>query len=992
MAGKYSITVESNFSSIPGLASIAPISATISSDYELFSGRYLDGSIWVAPQVPTASFSASIDSYSPSETTVTFSGAPYIINGAKKNLPGNLLGLPNNRPATPFDQRVTRNGYPLDWSPPDSVPVTCDAGDSYIIASSYVAYTGAGWNPGYWTVDQDIRSAIAAKLPIAFLSAAPDPGDFRPGVCGPSSNRLQFNITSDFDASRIPQLFDEDTGVFSGYYFTGGFQSPAVTPSWVDLYDAVRHYLGDDVGRWGSEHQAPAYHAPGYGERWGELVSVILLKSLFNYNYVSEGHDQDYRTLALQCLTQWGIDLWSAFKDGRELGSNGGHMQGRKAIIMAAGILLDNEEMKNPDAYLQDHTVTYNYLPGLGRFQEKHVYFSGVDPTYNTYPNAWFNGFYWGHNHSTTYANPSDTNAFQKLHTSAWTCCDDSSQTHKTKYAFGENCEPQMGQALFMLVMGLADNWSLPLLGATTQGTFGITKPFWESLIDISGAGGPAHILDDDYLINYPNHFVSAAHTSAVLLNSFALSGSSDSQNYLAYYFRKYRFSNAVHQYLADSGNIKFPIKYLGVKDYVGPYLTTNESAAWGSELVWELFQCPPGADVLLHFGKILDTPSALGNGYDLYIELNDPEAPASSVLMRTPTDYGVTIHRMTLPEEPLGGVYPRYGFQAAFSLGNGEYITTNAVELGIYNDEGAPTPPGATLEVGQLESGGGGAVVPNVKAYGSTYGSYNGIRLSDYDTPREELLNDRLAKDSVEFNPFRRSVKDYILAKLGYPVVDVELDDFQIEICIDEAISKLEYHAPDWMTQYAVFETSAGNNVYELPQVIADNLNDVWYRRDFFKFGASPGSLEYDFAIMFFTNNGLFNNYNVSQYLLMQQYLKQVKNVLGQMSTWQLINNKYLHVWPVPENSTESVILEFRAFDPATIHHAYKNWVQKFSLCLAKEILGGIRGKYETLPGPGGGARLNGAALIAQAQEEKQMLLEELTTEIEGPPLFDIF
>ena len=193
-------------------------------------------------------------------------------------------------------------------------------------------------------------------------------------------------------------------------------------------------------------------------------------------------------------------------------------------------------------------------------------------------------------------------------------------------------------------------------------------------------------------------------------------------------------------------------------------------------------------------------------------------------------------------------------------------------------------------------------------------------------------------------------------------------------------------------MTQYAVFDTSAGVNVYELPPEVADNLNDVWYRRDFFKFGASPGSLEYDFAIMFFTNTGLFNNYNVSQYLLMQQYLKQVKNVLGQMATWQLINNKYLHLWPKPETNGETVVLEFRAFDPTTLHHAYKSWVQRFTLTLSKEILGGIRGKYATLPGPGGGTRLNGAELTAQAKEEKALLLEELLMEIEQPPIFDIF
>jgi hypothetical protein len=280
----------------------------------------------------------------------------------------------------------------------------------------------------------------------------------------------------------------------------------------------------------------------------------------------------------------------------------------------------------------------------------------------------------------------------------------------------------------------------------------------------------------------------------------------------------------------------------------------------------------------------------------------------------------------------------------------------------------------------------------PTVKSYGSSYGEYSGSRLSDYKSPKDTDLNNKDAKDVNEFKDFNRTVKDWVLAKLGHPVIDVELDDFQIQICIDEAISKLEYHAPDFMTQYASFDTSCGINVYELPQEVADNLNDVWYRRDFFSFGASPGSLEYDFQIMFFTNTGLFNNYNVSQYLLMQQYLKQVKNVLGQMTTWQLINNKYLHIWPKPESSIEPVLLEFRAFDPNTLHHAYKSWLQRFTLALAKEILGGIRGKYATLPGPGGGTRLNGAELTAEAREDKAILIEELQTEIEQPPIFDIF
>lgn len=280
---------------------------------------------------------------------------------------------------------------------------------------------------------------------------------------------------------------------------------------------------------------------------------------------------------------------------------------------------------------------------------------------------------------------------------------------------------------------------------------------------------------------------------------------------------------------------------------------------------------------------------------------------------------------------------------------------------------------------------------IPTVTSYGASYGSPKGRRITDYESPLSEDINNRDDKDLVEWKPFDKTVKDFVLARLGYPTVDVELSEFQIETCIDEAISTLEYYAPDWMTQYAVFDTSANVEVYQLPSEITNNLTDVYYRDDFFRLGASPGSLEYDFAVMFFTNTGLFNNYNISQYVLFQQYLKQVKNVLGQMSTWQLVNNKFLHLWPIPEG-TDGVILEYRALDPATIHPQFKSWLQRFSLALAKEILGQIRGKYDNLPGPGGGARLNGASLVEEARRDKEMLMTELTESIEQPPLFDIW
>lgn len=281
---------------------------------------------------------------------------------------------------------------------------------------------------------------------------------------------------------------------------------------------------------------------------------------------------------------------------------------------------------------------------------------------------------------------------------------------------------------------------------------------------------------------------------------------------------------------------------------------------------------------------------------------------------------------------------------------------------------------------------------IPTITEYGSSYGSYQGAKLSDYKEPEPKTsdLNNKDMKETGEYKPFSQNIKDFILARLGFPTVKVELTDFQIQTCIEESISKLDYHAPLWMTQFAVFSTSANINVYELPPHIANNLVDVVFRSALFTLGATPGSLEYDFALMFFGNVGLFNNFKVSEFVIMQMYLKQIRKYLSQETTWNVINNKYLQIYPVPDNN-DGVILQFRGIDIETMHPLYKNWVQRYSLCVAKEILGQVRSKFKTIPGPGGGSQLNGEILLLQAEKEKEKLIEELTSEIENPSLFDV-
>jgi len=60
------------------------------------------------------------------------------------------------------------------------------------------------------------------------------------------------------------------------------------------------------------------------------------------------------------------------------------------------------------------------------------------------------------------------------------------------------------------------------------------------------------------------------------------------------------------------------------------------------------------------------------------------------------------------------------------------------------------------------------------------------------------------------------------------------------------------------------------------------------------------------------------------------------------------------------------------------------RQWVFKYSLALAKELLGYVRGKYTTVPVPGSEATLNQQDLLADARTEKLALIENLRAILE--------
>lgn len=61
------------------------------------------------------------------------------------------------------------------------------------------------------------------------------------------------------------------------------------------------------------------------------------------------------------------------------------------------------------------------------------------------------------------------------------------------------------------------------------------------------------------------------------------------------------------------------------------------------------------------------------------------------------------------------------------------------------------------------------------------------------------------------------------------------------------------------------------------------------------------------------------------------------------------------------------------------------KRWIQKYTLALAKEMLGMVRSKFSNIPIPDSDITLDGDSLRSEAQSEKEQLITELTTMLDA-------
>ena len=130
---------------------------------------------------------------------------------------------------------------------------------------------------------------------------------------------------------------------------------------------------------------------------------------------------------------------------------------------------------------------------------------------------------------------------------------------------------------------------------------------------------------------------------------------------------------------------------------------------------------------------------------------------------------------------------------------------------------------------------------------------------------------------------------------------------------------------------------------------------------------------------------------------------------------SFELVNNK-LRIFPLPtaddvgtkiffnyyvrneRTSISNSWTENKTTDPSNVPYKFityneinasgRQWIRRYTLALAKELLGIIRSKYSSMPIPNGDVTLDGEALKAEGREEKANLIEELKEFLESVSL----
>lgn len=240
------------------------------------------------------------------------------------------------------------------------------------------------------------------------------------------------------------------------------------------------------------------------------------------------------------------------------------------------------------------------------------------------------------------------------------------------------------------------------------------------------------------------------------------------------------------------------------------------------------------------------------------------------------------------------------------------------------------------------------------------------------YDKEESEELNDEISikAESSFIDPAVKSLsqlKEWILTMLGYPLVTVELNDAQLNVCVQNALEKYTKYAYMGANKYLVvdlnhYEPGRGLN---LSKFRIQSVKDISLPRD--NAFAQGGDLFWGPYAMLGQGQGIFpfNHQGAMPAMgswvtwqAVTEYFDLVKKMTGSNPDFQYDPvTKYLKLMPEPKRHRDVnvILLTCQVIPPYEVLYG-EEWVKRAALAYAQILLGNIRKKFSSISLIGGG------------------------------------
>lgn len=248
-----------------------------------------------------------------------------------------------------------------------------------------------------------------------------------------------------------------------------------------------------------------------------------------------------------------------------------------------------------------------------------------------------------------------------------------------------------------------------------------------------------------------------------------------------------------------------------------------------------------------------------------------------------------------------------------------------------------------------------------------------------------------------------REDLKDYALRRLGFPVIEINVDDAQVEDRIDDALQFFaQYHfdgVEEIYVPYVITQTditnkyidtngiSAGSSGGEIISISKIFIVDQSVQSGMF-------SVQYqlmlnDYFNGFLTGTSNLNYYDTTkQYLsLLQQFLSPEKSVSFSRVTNKLkVNTDWSETFSVGD---KIMVQAYVALNPETYPEIYNDiLLKKYVTALIKRQWASNLSKFSNIPLPGG-ARFDSATMYTDAVAELNSIEDTVQSKYELPTDF---